>query len=49
MSKSEVKNFLVYNLPDEDVNIDIIIKAQQRGYLKSLSFLCCVLFYELHY
>lgn len=27
MSKSEVKNFLVYNLPDEDVNIDIIIKA----------------------
>ena len=27
MSKSEVKNFLVYNLPDEDVSIDIIIKA----------------------
>ena len=28
MSKNKVKNFLVYNLPDEDVSIDIFVKDE---------------------
>ena len=28
MIKNKVKNFLVYNLPDEDVSIDIFVKDE---------------------
>ena len=28
MSKNEIKNFLVYSLPDEDVSVDIIVKDE---------------------